>query len=117
MLPQKAWDESMFRWMTAASLLLTSGAEARVIRTSECIVTIGNFCPVETVGGAVFIIGVLFFAGFPIRYAMRKHFERKYLKDPGYRPDGPTIFLYRNAGKITLFTAIGLIAIIISGNS
>lgn len=44
---------------------------------------------------------------------MRKHFERMHLKDPGYRPDDAMIFIYRNAGKITLFAAIGLIAIIL----
>lgn len=103
----------MFRWTFAVSLLLASGAEARVVRVSECVVTIGRVCPVETVGGAILIIGILFFAGFPIRYVMRKHFERMHLKDPGYRPDDAMIFIYRNAGKITLFAAIGLIAIIL----
>lgn len=105
----------MLRWMTVASIFLASGAEARVIRTSECIVTIGSFCPVETVGGTALIISVFLFAGFPIRYVMRRYFKRMYLKNPNYRPDEATLLLYRNAGKVTFFVAAGLIALIVSG--
>lgn len=75
--------------------------------------TIGSFCPVETVGGAVFMVALFAFAGFPLRWVLRRHMQNRAATEPGYVPSGSISFLYRNAGRLTLLVAGIIIAVMV----
>lgn len=88
-------------------LLAATGAEARVHYIKSCVVSVGGFCPVETVGATIFGVCLLLFAGFPIRWAIRRYIAARLSADPAYQPAGALMFLYRHSGYAVLGT-IGL---------
>lgn len=88
-----------------AFLCASTGADARVIQTKSCVMTVGSFCPVETAGAILFAACLFAGAGFPIRWAIRRHTRSKMVRDPGYEPSAWTRFVYRNAGFLVLGAA------------
>lgn len=68
----------------------------------SCLVTVGKFCPVETIGAILFAVALFAFAGFPIRWAIRRHLENALETNPEYEPSGFLLFMHRHAGNITL---------------
>jgi len=77
---------------------------ARVIRVNECIVSLGGFCVIESIIGAilaVIILGIFFFfLGWPIKKFIKVYLEKKLKSSPNYKPNKFLIWLYQNAGMI-----------------
>jgi hypothetical protein len=87
---------------------LVGEAVARTIRVNSCVATIGTFCPVETGGGILFVLAALFLAGIPLRWLLRRHIQSRLAGNPEYKPSGELMWLYGNAGRITLFVIFAL---------
>lgn len=86
-------------------LLLPNLADARSVSLSSCVVTIGRFCPVETVGFAVAAVALFFFAGIPLRWLIKRHVSTQVQANPLYEVGGALRFLYRYAGYLS-FAAV-----------
>lgn len=91
-------------------LLLPATANARSISLNSCVVNIGRFCPVETIGFTVAAVALLFFSGIPMRWMIRRHVSAQLESNPHYEIGGPLKFLYRHAGYLS-FAAVFLAAI------
>jgi len=102
--------------------MLVTQADTRVIHSNlnSCVFTIGRWCPVESVFGTIaataLLIALLFFAGFPLRFVLKRYISANLERNIEYRPSNTISFLYRNSGRITII-AIGLtVSIIVSTN-
>lgn len=93
-------------WLLPLSLVPPPAA-AKIVHLNSCVATIGSFCPVETVGITVAVGVVLFGAGLPLRWGLRQHMMKRLKGDADYQPSGATLFLYRNAGRLSIL-GIGL---------
>jgi len=103
---------------TFASTVFLAGtgeALARSVRLDHCVVTIGSFCPVETVGITLVVGLVLLGAGVPLRWAIRRYVEQQHRVDPDYRPTGGVLFVYERAGVLTLGLVAAAVAVIVLG--
>lgn len=88
-------------------VFLTPFSYARVIRVNECIISLGGFCVIESIIGAilaVIVLGVLFFfLGWPIKKLINLYLEKKIKNSLDYKPNKFLIWLYQNAGIFTWF--------------
>lgn len=90
------------------SVISTAAMARASIKLNSCIVTIGNFCPIETIGIIFASVVVLFFGGLPIRKMIESHVASEISKDQNYKLDPFLKFIYGNAGIITIVALIGI---------
>ena len=105
----------MLKLVTVILLASTTTSFAGTVRLQSCVMTIGSFCPVETGGGMIFMIALLFLGGLPLRWIIRRHVGRRLAEEPSYVPSGTVRFLFNNAGRMTLMLlGLAVAAIIVS---
>ncbi len=86
---------------------------ARSIRMNSCVVTIGSFCPVETVGGILLTVALFLVAGWPLRKLIEAHVRARAVEDERYVPGPGVRFLHANAGYLSLAgVGLGIFAIV-----
>lgn len=88
----------------ALGALVPVAGLARTIHVQSCVVTVGKFCPVETLGTVVVVWVLLAVGGVPLRALAKSRVASKLAANP----DSDVYFylqVYRYAGVITLASA------------
>lgn len=104
---------TMFRhFLLIFSALFSLDASAKIVRVNECVVSIFGFCPFETIGVLLAVIALLLFAGFPLRWFIKKHFMKQFAINNSYEPDPILMFIYKKSGYIVIAILILIFLII-----
>lgn len=83
--------------------LVSSVVYARTIRVSDCIITIGRFCIIESFLAVVFGFLLIFFNGFPLRFFLGRYLKNQINKNRNYKPSNLILKIYSNAYIISWF--------------
>lgn len=83
--------------------LFSSVVYARTIRVSDCIITIGSFCVIESFLAVIFGIILIFFNGLPLRFFLGRYLRNKLNRNRNYKPSNLILKIYSNAYIISWF--------------
>ena len=89
--------------LTLTFFLFSSVAYARTIRVSDCIITIGRFCVIESFLAVIFGIILIFFNGLPLRFFLGRYLRNKLNRNRNYKPSNLILKIYSNAYIISWF--------------
>ena len=89
--------------LTLTFFLFSSVVYARTIRVSDCIITIGRFCVIESFLAVIFGIILIFFNGLPLRFFLGRYLRNKLNRNRNYKPSNLILKIYSNAYIISWF--------------
>lgn len=89
--------------LTLTFFLVSTVAYARTIRVSDCIITVGSFCVIESFLAVIFGIILIFFNGLPLRFFLGRYLKNKLNRNRNYKPSNLILKIYSNAYIISWF--------------